>query len=96
MHASDRAEKNLSKRLKQARQRAGMNQADLAVRLQTTQSTVSRIEQGAVPRRFLADAIESFIKEREVAAISNLDEIIEAVARSDELEALVRRIIAEA
>ncbi|HAY05113.1 MAG TPA: transcriptional regulator [Hyphomonas sp.] len=96
MHASDRTDKNLGKRLRRARQQAGMSQADLAGRLRTTQSTVSRIEKGAEPRRNLTDEIESFIREREVGSIANFDEIIEAVAGSDELAALVRRIIAEA
>lgn len=95
MHSSDSSKDNVGRRLKQARQRAGLSQGELAGLLKTDQSTVSRLENGANPRAQLRKLIEAYLEKQEEPAIENIEEIISNIVRSDELKALIRRIAME-
>jgi ribosome-binding protein aMBF1 (putative translation factor) len=86
---------DFGKRLKRARQRAGLAQSELARRLKSDQSTISRIERGQAPRSERTAGIMAFIRSMESEPSERLDKIAEAVGQSEELRALISRIVAE-
>lgn len=95
MHARSWEKERYSERLKRSRQRAGITQHALAIRLGVKQFNVSRIEKGAKPREPLLSAVLAFIAESERSPEINVEIIAQAVAESDELRGLIRRILAE-
>ena len=95
MHISDHQPSQLGNRLIRARQRLGLNQKELAARLKTHQSTISRIERGQKPRRDLQDRLLELIQEAEGRSWLDEEQIAKAIANSDELLALIRRIVSE-
>ena len=96
MHSSHSLKDNLGRRLKQARQRAGLSQSEMASLLKTNQSTISRLERGSAPRPQLSELVEAYLDQYEAPTLDRIEEIVTALARSDELRALVRRIVVEA
>ena len=72
-----------------------MTQHALALRLGVKQFNVSRIEQGTKPREPLLSAVLAFISESEASPEKEVEIIAQAVAQSDELRGLIRRILAE-
>lgn len=95
MQASEWNNGNFPRRLKRARQNAGLTQAQLADRLGTQQFTVSRIEGGRKPRQSLLSRVVDFIENAERPKPGIEDDIASAIAGSDELKALIARIAAE-
>lgn len=95
MHASEWQNGNFPQRLKRARQSSGLTQMELADRLGTRQFTVSRIEGGRKPRDLLLSRIVAFIENAERSSPEIQDELVSAIAHSDELKALIARIAAE-
>lgn len=95
MQASEWNDGGFPRRLKRARQNAGLTQAELADRLGTRQYTVSRIEGGRKPRKHLLLRVIAFVEEVERSASKIQDGVVSAIARSDELRALIVRIAAE-
>ncbi|MYF71486.1 MAG: helix-turn-helix domain-containing protein [Proteobacteria bacterium] len=95
MRVSEWNDSNLPRRLKRARQTAGLTQAQLASLLGTQQPTVSRIEFGRKPRGLLLSRVLSFIEDTERPAGEIQEDIVSAIAHSDELKALIARIAAE-
>lgn len=86
---------NLGKRLRRARQGAGLTQAELADRLDTRQANVSRVEAGQKPRKPLYYRIVGFIQEAERSRVEVQDDIVSRIGNSDEFKAFVARIAAE-
>lgn len=95
MHASEWQNGNFPHRLKRARQSSGLTQMELADRLGTRQFTVSRIESGRKPREPLLSRVVAFIGNSERSSPEIRDELVSAIARSDELKALIARIVAD-
>lgn len=95
MHANEWQEGNFPKRLKWARQHSGLTQTELADQLGTRQFTVSRIESGRKPREPLLSRVIAFIGKAERSSPGVQDELVSAIARSDELRAFIARIAAE-
>ena len=95
MQASEWSDRNLPRCLKRARQNAGLTQAKLADRLGTRQSTVSRIEGGQTPRKDLLLRVVAFVDDAERPTKEIQEDIVSAIAHSDELRALIARIVAE-
>lgn len=95
MHASEWNDGNFPGRLRRARQKAGLTQAELADRLNTRQFTISRIESGRKPRKLLLYRVLDFIEKAERSASEIQDDVVSAIARSNELKALIARIAAE-
>jgi len=83
------------RRLKRARQIAGLTQAELADRLSTKQYNVSRMERGRKPRKALLSRVTAFIEDIERQPAKVQDQIVSTIAHSDELKALIARIVAE-
>ena len=77
------------------RVRLGMGQAELARKLCTNQSTISRIEKGNKPRDYLTIRIIEFLKHNERRSEERIDKIVEAIAYSEEFRALITRITTE-
>ena len=82
-------------RMKVARLRLGMGQLELARELGTNQSTISRIEKGTIPRKKISNQIVEFIKLGEQKSDERIDKIIGDITHSEELRALIGRVIAE-
>ena len=78
-----------------ARLRLGIGQLELARELGTNQSTISRIEKGKIPRKYLSNQIVEFIKLSEKKPDERIDKIIEDITHSEELRTLIGRFIAE-
>lgn len=95
MQANEWNDGNFSRRLKRARQNAGLTQTELAKRLGTRQFNVSRIEGGQKPRKPLLFRTIAFIEETERSEPRLQDDVVAAIASSDELKALIARIAAE-
>ncbi|WP_422022255.1 helix-turn-helix domain-containing protein [Pyruvatibacter mobilis] len=95
MHASEWQNGNFPQRLKRARRSSGLTQMELADRLGTRQFTVSRIEGGRKPRDPLLSRVVAFIGNAERSSPEIQDKLVSAIARSDELKALIARIAAE-
>lgn len=95
MQASEWNNGNFPRRLKRARQDTGLTQAELADRLSTRQFTISRIESGRKPRKDLLLRVIAFIENTEQSTSKVQEDIVSAIARSDELKALIARIAAE-
>ncbi|MEI2384766.1 helix-turn-helix domain-containing protein [Breoghania sp. JC706] len=95
MSASEWNSGDYPKRLRRARQKAGLTQAELANRLGTKQFNISRIEGGQRPRKPLFSRITAFIEDTERPPAKAQDQIVSAIAHSDELKALIARIVAE-
>ena len=83
------------RRLKRARQNAGLTQAELANRLGTRQPTVSRIEAGQKPRDLLSTRVVAFIEHTERSHLEIQDDIVAAIGISPEFKAFLARIAAE-
>lgn len=95
MQSSEWRDRDFPRRLKRSRQSSGLTQAELADRLGTQQSTVSRIERGQRPRSPLFLRVVTFIENAERPSSEIRDDIVSAIARSDELKALIARIATE-
>jgi len=95
MQASEWIDGKFPGRLKRARQIAGLTQAVLADRLGTKQFNVSRMEGGQRPRQPLLSRVTAFIEDTERPPAKVQDQIVSAIAHSDELKALIARIMAE-
>lgn len=95
MQASEWTGGKFPKRLKRARQIAGLTQAELADRLGTKQFNISRMEGGQMPRQALLSRVTAFIEDAERAPVQAQEQIVSAIASSDELKALIARIVAE-
>ena len=95
MKVSEWNDRNFPRRLKRARQNAGLTQAELADHLGIRQPTVSRIEVGYEPRKSLLLRVVTFVEDAERSTLEMLDDIVSAIAHSDELKALIARIAAE-
>jgi predicted transcriptional regulator len=95
MQASEWIDGKFPRRLKRARQIAGLTQAELADRLGTKQFNVSRMEGGQRPRQPLLSRVTAFIEDTERPPAKVQDQIVSAIAHSDELKALIARIVAE-
>ena len=93
MHIDAKKRASLGWRLRRARQQAQLGQTELADRLKSDQSTISRIERGQKPRGAFEQRILAFIQEKEAERDSS--RVVESVAKSAELKALIARIIAE-
>lgn len=85
----------MSTRLKRARLGAGLGQVDLAKRLGSDQSTISRIENGQIPRQSLMSAAEKFVRQIERRPKIVDTRLLQTLANSEELRALVTRIATE-
>lgn len=85
----------MGRRLRRARQRAGLGQAELAEALETDQSTISRIERGAIPRQALLEKATQFTVANERGSDDRISDILDTVAQSEELRALIARVLAE-
>lgn len=95
MQASEWIDSKVPRRLKRARQTAELTQAELADRLGTKQFNVSRMERGKIPKEPLLSRVTAFIEDTERAPAEVQEQIVSAIAHSDELKALVARIVAE-
>ena len=95
MQVSEWSKRNFSRRLRRARQNAGLTQGELAERLGTQQSTVSRIEGGQRPRDELLSRVVAFINETQRSSMEIQDDIVSTIAHSNEFRALIARIVAE-
>ena len=95
MQANEWIDGNFPRRLKRARQNAGLTQTELAYRLGTKQFNVSRMENGQKPRLSLLLRVVRFIESAERPPADIQDQIVSAIADSDELKALIARIAAE-
>jgi len=95
MQSSEWNDRDFPRRLRRARQNAGLTQAELADRLGTRQFTISRIESGRKPRKSLLSRVVTFVECAEQTTSKDQDNVVSAIARSDELKALIARIAAE-
>lgn len=95
MQASEWIDGSFPRRLKRARQNAGLTQTELADRLGTKQFNVSRMENGQKPRFSVLSRVVAFIESAERPPADIQDQIVSAIADSDELKALIARIAAE-
>ena len=95
MRAREWSDRDFPRRLKRSRQSSGLTQAELADRLGTQQSTVSRIERGQIPHQPLLLRVVAFIEKAERPSSDIQDDIVSAIAHSDELKALIARIADE-
>jgi predicted transcriptional regulator len=95
MQASEWIDGKFPRRLKRARQIAGLTQTELADLLGTKQFNVSRMEGGQKPRQPLLSRVTAFIEGTERPPERVQDQIVSAIAHSDELKALIARIMAE-
>jgi transcriptional regulator with XRE-family HTH domain len=95
MQASDWTKNGMSGRLKWARLRAGLNQAALAEKFGADQSTLSRVENGKIPRKELMARAAAFVMAAEQSTDGRYDQIAESVAKSTEFRALIARIASE-
>ena len=82
-------------RLRQARARARLTQAELAVKLGLHQYTISRCESGKFPRKYSALAIIQFVEDAEKLDDGDIEQITRALTESLELRNLVRKILTE-
>ncbi|WP_031556073.1 helix-turn-helix domain-containing protein [Parvularcula oceani] len=94
MQASEWTQGNFAERLRQARWRDGLSQTELAKRLQTTQSNLSRAERGVVPREALRQRLAAYVESASLQARSR-EEVLTRVADSPELRSLITRIMHE-
>jgi len=95
MHASDWSEYDLPARLRSARRRAGLSQQELAKQMGTRQDSISRAESTVVPREPLRSKLAAFVNRSE-AKVGNLtNDVVESIARSPELKALIERIASQ-
>ncbi len=83
------------KRLRRARQKAGLTQTELANRIGAKQFNISRMEGGQRPRQPLLSRVTVFIEDTERPPAKAQDQIVSAIAHSDELKALIARIVTE-
>ena len=95
MQLTEWGNRNFSRRLRRARQNAGLTQGELADRLGTRQSTISRIEGGRKPRKELLSRVVAFIEETPQSSMEIQDDIVSTIARSSEFRALIARIAGE-
>lgn len=95
MHTVNADQAEFGVRLRRARQQRNLTQSDLSSMLGVSQGTVSRIESGKIRDISVSSEISAFIAQAEKPAGDLIAELIHTIARSDELEALVARILAE-
>lgn len=95
MHSRIISDEDESKRLKRARQQAGLDQRELAEKLGTDQSTISRIESGQKPRKILRSAISEFINQQEADESVMIARILNQLKSSKEFRQLINRIVQE-
>ncbi len=95
MQLDDESTIDFGKTLKRVRQRAGLDQGTLASQVGTDQSTLSRIERGQKPRKSLQNNLLNFIESQNTKEPAKVTQLMEVIADSKELRALVIRIIKE-
>ena len=95
MKISDWKAGHFPKRLKLARQKAELTQAQLASQLGIRQATISRIEAGHEPRSGLSQRIVTFVEYIEQSKLKIEDDIVSAIGKSQEFKALIARVAAE-
>lgn len=95
MQASDWSKNDFARRLKRARSLKGLTQCDLADQLNTRQDSISRAEGRVVPREPLRSNMAAFVCEVESEKVDSNSELVQLVASSPELRALIQRIVIE-
>lgn len=95
MQASTWKLQRYSERLRHARQRAGLSQAELAAKLSLRQFSISRIEGGRKPREPGLSAVVKYIENSEDLSDEVVSSISRALVDSSELRELIKRILSE-
>ncbi|MEO1020054.1 MAG: helix-turn-helix transcriptional regulator [Pseudomonadota bacterium] len=95
MQAAVSSDGDFGRRLKRARQQAGLTQMELAHLLATRQYAISRAENGRKTREPLLSRIVDYVRHVESPSKAASEEVVYAVAQSPELKALIERIATE-
>lgn len=80
--------------IRRRRQAAGLSQAALAKRLKISQESVSRVEGAKIRKGKSIEALRDFALDQP-QDIEDLEHIVTAIGRSEELRALIIRVLKE-
>ena len=84
--------REIGHRLRIWRARSGFNQKKVADLIETTQSTISRIENGGKPKKIIIHKLEELMSDKKWISNDVDIEIVHIIAESYELRDLIKRI----